>query len=94
MSFHPRDRVLANTILAGQQGTYRHITPRVALLLADSGLIAAAVLAQTGSSFWISVYIVGCAVVSLVALVAMRRGAPGDALATRSAEADRTSRST
>ena len=57
-------------------------------------LIAAAVLAQTGSSFWISVYIVGCAVVSLVALVAMRRGAPDDALATRSAEADRTSRST
>ena len=57
-------------------------------------LIAAAILAKTGSSFWISVYIVGCAVVSLVALVAMRRGAPGDALATRSAEADRTSRST
>ena len=45
-------------------------------------LIAATVLAQTGSSFWISVYIVGCAVVSLVALVAMRRGAPDDALVT------------
>jgi len=45
-------------------------------------LIAAAVLAQTGSSFWISVYIVGCAVVSLVALLAMRRSAPDDALVT------------
>jgi metabolite-proton symporter len=48
-------------------------------------LIAATVLAQTGSSFWISVYIVGCAVVSLVALVAMRRGAPDDALVTSAA---------
>jgi transposase, IS30 family len=38
VSFHRADRVLANTILAGQQGTYRHITPRVARLLADSGL--------------------------------------------------------
>jgi hypothetical protein len=37
VSFHRADRVLANTILAGQQGTYRRITPRVARLLADSG---------------------------------------------------------
>jgi MFS family permease len=36
-------------------------------------LIAAALLQYTGSSFWISVYIVGCAVVSMVALLAMRR---------------------
>jgi MFS family permease len=48
-------------------------------------LIAAAVLAQTGSSFWISVYIIGCAVVSLVALLAMRRSAPDDALVTSGA---------
>jgi hypothetical protein len=41
-------------------------------------LIAAAILENTGSSFWISVYIVGCAVVSLVALAAMRRDAPDD----------------
>jgi len=34
-------------------------------------LIATAILAHTGSSTWISVYIVGCAVVSLVALVLM-----------------------
>ena len=45
-------------------------------------LIAAAILAQTGSSTWISVYIIGCAVVSLVALLAMRRSAPDDALVT------------
>jgi metabolite-proton symporter len=31
-------------------------------------LIAAAILASTGSSFWISVYIVGCCVLSLIAL--------------------------
>jgi metabolite-proton symporter len=34
-------------------------------------LIAAAILAHTGSSTWISVYIIGCAVVSLIALIAM-----------------------
>ncbi len=31
-------------------------------------LIAAAILATTGSSFWISVYIVGCCVISAIAL--------------------------
>jgi MFS family permease len=41
-------------------------------------LIAAALLQYTGSSFWISVYIVGCAVVSMVALLAMRREPPED----------------
>jgi metabolite-proton symporter len=34
-------------------------------------LIAAAILAGTGSSMWISVYIIGCAVVSMIALVLM-----------------------
>jgi len=51
-------------------------------------LIAATVLARTGSSFWISVYIIGCAVVSLLALLAMRRSGPDDALVTSSALAD------
>lgn len=36
-------------------------------------LIAAAILAGTGSSTWISVYILGCCVVSLVALVLLPR---------------------
>jgi hypothetical protein len=34
-------------------------------------LIAAAILAGTGSSTWISVYIIGCAVVSMIALLLM-----------------------
>jgi metabolite-proton symporter len=34
-------------------------------------LIATAILARTGSSTWISLYIVGCAVVSMIALVLM-----------------------
>jgi MFS family permease len=34
-------------------------------------LIATAILASTGSSTWISIYIIGCAVVSLIALVLM-----------------------
>jgi hypothetical protein len=33
--------------------------------------IAAAILQNTGSSRWISIYIIGCAVVSLVALILM-----------------------
>src|SRR5215207_6073224 len=32
------DLVFANTIIAGQQGTYRHLHTRVTALLADSGL--------------------------------------------------------
>jgi MFS family permease len=51
-------------------------------------LIAATVLARTGSSFWISVYIIGCAVVSLLALLGMRRSGPDDPIVTGSAEAD------
>lgn len=35
------DRAFANTIIAGQQGTYRHLTARVAHLFADSGLSCA-----------------------------------------------------
>jgi metabolite-proton symporter len=38
-------------------------------------LIAAAILQNTGSSTWISIYIIGCAVVSLVALALMPRRA-------------------
>jgi MFS family permease len=45
-------------------------------------LIAAALLQGTGSSVGISWYIVGCAVISLVALVLMPRRAPGEAPAS------------
>jgi hypothetical protein len=34
-------------------------------------LIATAILARTGSSTWISVYVIGCAVVSMIALLLM-----------------------
>jgi metabolite-proton symporter len=39
-------------------------------------LIAASILAGTGSSFWISVYIIGCCVLSMIALVLMPKPAP------------------
>jgi metabolite-proton symporter len=42
-------------------------------------LIAAAILAHTGSSMWISWYIVGCAVVAMIALIAMPRNGGADA---------------
>ena len=39
-------------------------------------LIAAAILARTGSSTWISIYILGCCVVSIIALLLMPRRDP------------------
>jgi metabolite-proton symporter len=45
-------------------------------------LIAAAILAGTGSSFWISIYIIGCCVLSMIALVLMPQPAP-DRVPTR-----------
>jgi hypothetical protein len=38
--------------------------------------VAAAILAGTGSSFWISVYTIGCCVLSMIALVLVPRPAP------------------
>jgi hypothetical protein len=38
-------------------------------------LIAAAILSATGSSTWISWYIIGCAVLAMIALIAMPRPA-------------------
>jgi MFS family permease len=48
-------------------------------------LIATAILQHTGSSTWISLYIVGCAILSLAALVLMPRKERGRNLATVSA---------
>jgi len=42
-------------------------------------LIATAILQHTGSSTWISLYIIGCAIVSLTALLLMPRRAPTEA---------------
>jgi metabolite-proton symporter len=39
-------------------------------------LIATAILQHTGSSTWISLYLIGCAVVAMIALIAMPRTAP------------------
>jgi MFS family permease len=54
-------------------------------------LIAAAILDSTGSSTWISVYILGCAVLALAALVLMPRTRAADAVdPERSLVGDRT----
>ena len=45
-------------------------------------LIAVAILRDTGSSTWISLYIIGCAVVSMIALLAMPRPAATTPAAT------------
>jgi metabolite-proton symporter len=44
-------------------------------------LIAAAILSKTGSSTWISVYIIGCAVVSMIALIAFPKQKPDNDMA-------------
>jgi MFS family permease len=43
-------------------------------------LIAAAILSSTGSSSWISVYIIGCCVLALIALIVMPRTRAADAV--------------
>jgi MFS family permease len=43
-------------------------------------LIAAAILTSTGSSSWISVYMIGCCVLALIALVVMPRTQAADAV--------------
>jgi metabolite-proton symporter len=45
-------------------------------------LIAAAILDSTGSSTWISVYIIGCCVLAMIALVVMPRTRPDEAVDT------------
>ncbi|MFF4508161.1 MFS transporter [Streptomyces sp. NPDC001401] len=50
-------------------------------------LIATAILQHTGSSTWISWYIVGCCAVAMIALLAMPRRAPAAAAARRAVPA-------
>ncbi|HEY7593142.1 MAG TPA: MFS transporter [Actinophytocola sp.] len=51
-------------------------------------LIATAILQRTGSSTWISLYIIGCAVVSMIALVVMPRPAADTPLPERAPSAE------
>ena len=80
MMYGPQAALIAETFGTNLRYSGAGLGYQLASVIAGgpAPLIAAAILQNTGSSFWISVYIVGCAVVSLVALAAMRRGAPDD----------------
>ena len=80
MMYGPQAALIAETFGTNLRYSGAGLGYQLASVIAGgpAPLIAAAILENTGSSFWISVYIVGCAVVSLVALAAMRRDAPDD----------------
>ena len=80
MMYGPQAALIAETFGTNLRYSGAGLGYQLASVIAGgpAPLIAAAILENTGSSFWISVYIVGCAVVSLIALAAMRRGAPDD----------------
>jgi MFS family permease len=80
MMYGPQAALIAETFGTNLRYSGAGLGYQLASVIAGgpAPLIAAAILQSTGSSFWISVYIVGCAVVSLIALVAMRRDSPDD----------------
>jgi MFS family permease len=73
MQYGPQAALIAERFGTGVRYSGASIGYQLASVVAGgpAPLIAAAILAGTGSSFWISIYIVGCAVVSLIALIAM-----------------------
>jgi MFS family permease len=80
MQYGPQAALIAERFGTGVRYSGASIGYQLASVIAGgpAPLIAAAILAGTGSSTWISWYIVGCAVVSMIALVAMpkMRGEP------------------
>ena len=71
--YGPQAALIAETFGTGVRYSGAGLGYQLASVVAGgpAPLIATAILAHTGSSTWISVYIVGCAVVSLIALVLM-----------------------
>jgi MFS family permease len=73
MQYGPQAALIAERFGTGVRYSGASIGYQLASVIAGgpAPLIAAAILASTGSSTWISVYIIGCAVVSMIALLAM-----------------------
>ncbi len=73
MQYGPQAALIAERFGTGLRYSGASLGYQLASVIAGgpAPLIAAAILAGTNSSFWISMYIVGCAVVSLIALIAM-----------------------
>ncbi len=75
MQYGPQAALIAESFGANIRYSGAGIGYQLASVIAGgpAPLIAAAILVSTGSSTWISVYIIGCCLVSLVALVLMPR---------------------
>jgi MFS family permease len=77
MQYGPQAALIAESFGANIRYSGAGIGYQLASVIAGgpAPLIAAAILQSTGSSTWISIYIIGCCVVSFVALLLMpRRG--------------------
>jgi metabolite-proton symporter len=76
MMYGPQAALIAESFGANVRYSGAGLGYQLASVIAGgpAPLIAAAILSRTGSSTWISWYIVGCAVLSAIALVLMPRG--------------------
>jgi MFS family permease len=81
MQYGPQAALIAETFDSQVRYSAAGIGYHLASVIAGgpAPLIAAAILQDTGSSTWISVYIIGCAAVSMTALLLMPRRAPANA---------------
>jgi metabolite-proton symporter len=88
MQYGPQAALIAESFGTGLRYSGAGIGYQLASVIAGgpAPLIATAILSATGSSTWISVYIIGCCVVSMIALLFMPRR-PVDTAAFRFDEA-------
>ncbi|MDL5157127.1 MFS transporter [Actinomycetospora termitidis] len=80
MMYGPQAALISESFGTGVRYTGAGLGYQLASITAGgpAPLIATAVLAATGSTFWISIYIIGCAVVSLIALATMHPRPPDE----------------
>jgi MFS family permease len=80
MMYGPQAALISESFGTGIRYTGAGLGYQLASVIAGgpAPLIATAVLAATGGTFWISMYIIGCAVVSLIALSLMHPRPPDE----------------
>ncbi|GAA4844917.1 MFS transporter [Actinomycetospora corticicola] len=80
MMYGPQAALISESFGTGVRYTGAGLGYQLASITAGgpAPLIATAVLAATGGTFWISIYIIGCAVVSLIALLLMHPKPPDE----------------
>ncbi|GAA4891962.1 MFS transporter [Actinomycetospora straminea] len=90
MMYGPQAALISESFGTGIRYTGAGLGYQLASITAGgpAPLIAAAILAATGSSFWISIYILACAVVSLLALLTMHPRDPALDEADQASEED------